>query len=79
MPVSVVHHVRLFSETRACCRSCGGLEQLWQADEIVAGHRQDEFESELWTPRSMGRARPPMVLPQPNDSSMRFLICWLTA
>jgi hypothetical protein len=30
------------------------------------------------TPRSMGRASPPIVLPQPKGS-MRFLFRWLTA
>jgi hypothetical protein len=28
--------------------SCCGLDELWQADQIVAGHCEGEFETELF-------------------------------
>jgi len=59
--------------------SCGGLDELWHADQIVTRHRQGELEAEFSAPRSMGRESPPTVLPQPNGSSMRFRFFWLTA
>ena len=62
------------------CRSCLGCDEFWLADQIVAGHRQGELlKPSFSTPRSMGRASPPIVLPRPNGSSMRFLFRWLTA
>ena len=35
------------------------------------------LKSSFFTPRSMGRASPPIVLPQPNGSSTRLRFCWL--
>ena len=28
--------------------SCGGLDESWQSDQIVAGHCEGEFETELF-------------------------------
>jgi hypothetical protein len=30
-------------------------------------------------PRSIGRANPPIILAQPNGSSVRLRFCWLIA
>src|SRR5262249_21408948 len=37
------------------------------------------LKSSLLTPRGMGRANPPMVLPHPNGSSTRLRFRWLTS
>jgi hypothetical protein len=37
------------------------------------------LKSSFLTPRNMGRANPPIVLPQPNGSSTRLRFCWLVS
>ena len=52
-----------FREFPMCgCRSCLGCEEFWQADKIVAGHRQGELEAELLDAPKPGAPRP-IVLP----------------
>src|SRR5882757_7457068 len=38
--------------------SCRGSEELWQADQIVAGHRQGELEAELCDAAEHGSRKP---------------------
>ena len=38
--------------------SCCGLDELWQADEIVAGHCEGEFETELFDAPQHGPCEP---------------------
>jgi hypothetical protein len=45
------------------CGSCGGLKELWQADQIVTRHFSVNLKPSFLTPRSMGRESPPIVLP----------------
>ena len=61
------------------------LEQQWVLPgesilrSVLEEAHQGELEAELLDASKQGRASPPIVLPQPNDSSMRFLFRWLTA
>src|SRR6516162_7159530 len=38
--------------------SCGGLDELWQADEIVSGHCENELETELSDASQHGPCEP---------------------
>jgi hypothetical protein len=38
--------------------SCSGLDELWQADQIVARHRQGELEAEFLDPPEHGPRKP---------------------
>src|ERR1700716_52460 len=40
------------------CRSCLGCDEFWQADQIVAGHRQGELEAELLDAPKHGPRKP---------------------
>jgi hypothetical protein len=40
------------------CGSCGGLNELWQADQIVTGHRQGELEAKFSDPPEHGPRKP---------------------
>src|ERR1700732_1414621 len=40
------------------CGSCVGLHELWQADQIVARHRQGELEAEFFDPPEHGPRKP---------------------
>ena len=58
---------------------CWGGDELWQADQIVAGHRQGELKAELSDATEHGSRKPTDRLAPTNGSSIRFLFCWLTA
>jgi hypothetical protein len=57
--------------------SCGRSDHSRQPDEIVGGHRPNEFEVELLDAAQHGPSQPEFVLPQPNGSSTRLRFCWL--
>jgi hypothetical protein len=53
-------------------------EAMALLDHIVRERKQLGRHVDAKDARGMGRASPPIVLPQPNGSSMRFLFRWLT-